>query len=331
MQGDEHAHRDALDAARDWLASAPRVALATVVATWGSSPVPIGGQMAVGPGERFAGSVSGGCVENEVILAGADVIDTGEPQTLSFGVSNETAWAKGLPCGGEISVLIVPLDAAALPKLDLIADARATRQGVRVILDARTGALETTLIADQAGLSEFDAITQTDGRISLPMLPPPRVLVIGATHIAQHLVAMLDLVGYDTTVIDPRTAYATKERFGETSLVTEWPQDALPKIGVDAFTAVVALAHVPEIDDAALKVAAASTCFYVGALGSTRNHDRRKERLRTAGLDEAAISRIQAPIGLDIGAYGPAEIAASILGELILAYRGAKKPRTTTR
>lgn len=319
--------RAPLEAALAWLGEVPRVALATVIDTWGSAPVPVGGQMAVAPGERFAGSVSGGCVENEIILAAGEVIETGRPQTLTFGVSNETAWAQGLPCGGEITVVIVPLEAAdAVPVLEAIAQARNERRALRLVIDTGTGALALE-DGPAAGAQAAPARARIEvaGRIALPLLPPPRMLVIGATNIAQHLVEMLRLVRYDTTVIDPRTAYATAERFGSARLVTAWPQDALPRIGLDASTGVVALAHVTEIDDRALLFAAPSAAFYVGALGSTRNHARRTGRLRQAGLSEEAIARIRAPVGLDIGAHGPAEIAASILAEIVLALRGPKR------
>src|SRR5690606_16150158 len=140
-------------------------------------------------------------------------------------------------------------------------------------------------------------------------LPPPRIVVTGAVHISQALVPMAGLLGYDITIIDPRTAFATPERFPDVKLLTEWPDDALPKVGLDNWTAFVALTHDPKIDDPALEAALASGCFYVGALGSRKTHARRVESLKKRGVSEEAIARIHAPVGLDIGAASPPEIA----------------------
>lgn len=152
-------------------------------------------------------------------------------------------------------------------------------------------------------------------------LPPPRLVVIGAVHISQALAPMAKLAGFDVIIIDPRTAFATPERFAGTTLLAEWPDDAIPKVQLDAFTAVAALTHDPKIDDGALAAALRAGCFYVGALGSRKTHARRVERLREAGLDEAAVASIRAPIGLAIGAQSPAEIAVAVLAEVIAALR----------
>ena len=157
-------------------------------------------------------------------------------------------------------------------------------------------------------------------------LPPPRLVLIGAVHISQALAPMARIAGFDTTIIDPRTAFATPERFPDVPLLAEWPADAIPKIGFDAFTAVAALTHDPKIDDTALLAALEAGCFYVGALGSRKTHARRVERLMAAGASEAALATIHAPIGIRIGAQSPAEIAVAILAEVIAALRsrGAK-------
>lgn len=152
-------------------------------------------------------------------------------------------------------------------------------------------------------------------------LPPPRLVVIGAVHISQALAPMARIAGFDVTIIDPRTAFATPERFPDVPLLAEWPDDAIPKIGLDPFTAVAALTHDPKIDDGALAAALRANCFYVGALGSRKTHGKRVERLRAAGLDEAAVASIRAPIGVAIGAQSPAEIAVAILAEIIGALR----------
>jgi xanthine dehydrogenase accessory factor len=152
-------------------------------------------------------------------------------------------------------------------------------------------------------------------------LPPPRLVVIGAVHISQALAPMARLAGFDMTIVDPRTAFATDDRFPDATLMAEWPEDVMPRLGLDPFTALAALSHDPKIDDGPLAAALRSGCFYVGALGSRKTHARRLERLRALGLDDAALARIHAPIGLAIGAQSPAEIAVAILAEVIGALR----------
>lgn len=154
--------------------------------------------------------------------------------------------------------------------------------------------------------------------------PPPRLVIIGAVHVAQALSTMAKLTDFDVTIVDPRTAFATRERFPDGNVIAEWPDAALPKIGLDAFTAVAALTHDPKVDDPALTLALKANCFYIGALGSRKTHGKRVERLRSEGFEDDAIARIHAPIGLDIGAVSPAEIATSVLGQIILSLR--KKP-----
>ncbi|OCP03903.1 MULTISPECIES: XdhC family protein [unclassified Ensifer] len=152
-------------------------------------------------------------------------------------------------------------------------------------------------------------------------LPPPRILVIGAVHISQALAQLAPVAGFDMTIIDPRTAFATPERFGGVELIAEWPEDALKLRPLDRFTALAAVTHDPKIDDAPIRAALAADCFYVGALGSRKTHAARVDRFRRAGVADAEIARIRAPIGLDIGAASPAEIAVATLAEIIEALR----------
>jgi xanthine dehydrogenase accessory factor len=153
--------------------------------------------------------------------------------------------------------------------------------------------------------------------------PPPRLIAVGAVHVSQALAPMAKLAGYDVTIVDPRTAFATPERFPDVRVIAEWPDKVLPEIGLDRYTAIALLTHDPKIDDPALNLALKAECFYIGALGSKKTHAKRLERLAAVGLSPPA-SRIHAPIGLDIGAVSPAEIAVSILGEIVLSLR--KKP-----
>ena len=152
-------------------------------------------------------------------------------------------------------------------------------------------------------------------------LPPPKLVVIGAVHISQVLAPMAKLAGFDLTIIDPRTAFATGDRFPDVTLLAEWPEEVMQRLGLDPFTALAALTHDPKIDDGALVAALQAACFYVGALGSRKTHGKRLERLRAVGLDEASLARIRAPIGMAIGAQTPAEIAVAILAEVIAALR----------
>jgi xanthine dehydrogenase accessory factor len=326
---------DVLKAARAWLDTDGRVALATVVGTWGSAPVGIGGQMVVAPDGRFEGSVSGGCVEGEVIAEADDILASGRPKTLSFGVADETAWQVGLPCGGQIKVFLERLDGKdGAMLIDRAIDARTNRRGLLIRTNLGDGRREFFEREDgrgdasvrqhlEAGESELQE-TQ-DGEVFLhALVPPARILIIGATHIGQILAQLVKLAGHEVIVIDPRTAFAAETRFPGIRLDTQWPQDTIPKIGLDPYTAVVALAHVGHIDDEALKLAMRSNVFYVGALGSKRNHAKRVERLRGAGFSDAEIARINCPIGINIGAQSPPEIAISIMAQLVLALRGPR-------
>ena len=276
------------------LAQEGRVALATIIETWGSAPVPVGGQMAIAADGRFAGSVSGGCVEGEVITEAVELFDGGPPRTLSFGVEDESAWRVGLPCGGKIRVFVERLDGdAGRDYVAALTAARASREallvrtrlsdGVRQIVRRDAAAIDS----DHArrflsGVSNVEATADGDVFVHA-RLPPPRVVIIGATHIAQVLAELVRLSGFAPIVVDPRTAFAAAARFPGVTLITDWPQDALPKLKLDPYTAVAALAHVGHIDDEALKLACRAECFYIGALGSRKNHASRVERLATAG------------------------------------------------
>jgi xanthine dehydrogenase accessory factor len=324
--------RDPIEAARHWLEEHGKVALATVVSTWGSAPVPVGGQLVVGPDERFQGSVSGGCVEGDVIAEAAEVMAGGRPRLMEFGVTEETAWRAGLPCGGTIKVLLEPLargrDAGYL---DRVLAARRARTPLAVATNVITGtrhlygpgsALEPEIAASLAGGQSRLTETPEGSVFVQALLPPVRLVIAGGTNIGQVLADLGRQVGYDVIVVDPRAAYLTEERFAGTSSRTEWPEVSLKSMGLDARTAVVALTHAAHIDDEALTAALRSDCLYVDALGSKTTHAKRLERLKAAGFSEEALARIHAPIGLAIGAKGPAEIAVSILAEIIKVVRG---------
>jgi xanthine dehydrogenase accessory factor len=325
------AARDVWDVARAWIEEHGQVAIATVVSTWGSAPVPAGGQLVVAPGDRFEGSVSGGCVEVDVLVEAVDVMASGKPRLIEYGVSEETAWRAGLPCGGKLTVLIEPFTRADVALVDTINEARRTRQTVVVTSNVADGtrqfyAPEDVLPADLANLAASGSVglieTPAGQLFVRPLVPPLRIIVAGATHIGQVFAELARQVGYAVTVVDPRSMFASEERFGAAAAIAEWPEASFEKLELDERTAVVALTHASHIDDEALTAALRSPCMYIGALGSRGTHAKRLERLAAAGFSAEELQRVHAPIGLNIGAKGPAEIAVSILAEIIRVSRG---------
>jgi xanthine dehydrogenase accessory factor len=222
-------------------------------------------------------------------------------------------------------------------RLDILAALnaeRAARRAVILVTDVASGAQRLVKAADISGDALKDVLERHlrsgksgmeesgEGRVFLTVhVPPPRLVITGAVHISQALAPMARLLGYDVTIIDPRTAFATVERFPEVKVIAEWPDVALPPLSIDRYTAFTALTHDPKIDDPALLHALARDCFYVGALGSKKTHARRVERLKQQGMTEADIARIHSPIGLAIGAVSPAEIAVAIMGEITARLR----------
>lgn len=320
--------------AQSWLDEGRDVVLATVVETWGSAPVPVGGHLIIDGAGEFAGSVSGGCVEAEVIARAPDIIASGNPELLEFGVDNETAWGVGLACGGRIRVYAERL-CKEEKILKALLEAHKERRAQVLVMPLSGRGQE--LIAEGGfandhffvkDLSECfltgrsKIVEGENGEVFLQtFLPAPRLMIVGATHIAQTLVRLAIEMGFEPFVIDPRTAFATKERFGETKIITQWPGEAFGKIKLDRRSALVCLAHVPDIDDEALCAALESECFYIGALGSRRSHAKRLERLKAKGFSAEKMGLIHGPIGLDIGSLSPEEIALSIIAEVVKTLR----------
>ena len=222
-------------------------------------------------------------------------------------------------------------------KLDILkslnAD-RAARRAAAIVTDVASGAQRFVRKADAAAdplrdkldtqfrTGKSGMVETPEGRFFLTVhVPPPRLVITGAVHISQALAPVARLLGYDVVIVDPRTAFATQERFPEVQVIAEWPDAALPPLNVDSYTAFVALTHDPKIDDPALMHALARECFYVGALGSKKTHARRLERLKGQGVSDAALARIHAPIGLNIGAVSPPEIAVAIMAEITARLR----------
>jgi len=313
---------DTPETALAWHRAGKGAALATVVETWGSAPRRVGSQLAISGEGEIAGSVSGGCVEGAVVAEALDAIEAGTPVMLEYGVSDDDAFAVGLACGGTIRVLVEPVG-SVLPE-NLLADLVLAREG-RVPVVYVTG-MQTDRRLEREGhearfrmdRSGFDE----DGETFIAVHNPPlRLIVVGAVHIAQALVPMARIAGYDPLLVDPRESFASETRFPGETVLHDWPDEGLRALGLDARTALVLLTHDPKLDDPALIEALRSDVFYIGALGSTRTHASRVARLEAAGITQDEIARIHAPIGLDIGAAGPAEIAVSILAEMTRVLR----------
>lgn len=339
------AMRDIVSTLEIWRQQGEQIAIATVIDTWGSAPRPVGSKMAVTLDGRVAGSVSAGCVEGVVIEEASAVIRSGLPRLLSYGVSDQAAFDVGLACGGTIKVFVEPFTAYQ-GIIDLIKAKLEARELLAVVnvLDGPPEHINRKLLffADgrlEGDLSLPDRLTEITnaaadklpgevggmvsiGELSLfvdvyPRLP--RLIIVGAVHIAEFLIPMARLAGFDITIVDPRTAFATSERFPDVEIVKAWPDQALASMRLDSASYVVVLTHDPKLDDPALRIALTGDARYVGALGSRRTDQLRRERLLAAGLSVTQLARLHTPIGLSIGSRGPAEIAISILAEIIQA------------
>ena len=312
-----------------WSSDRRTLALAFTLRTWGSAPRPVGSMLAISDNGEFEGSVSGGCVENSVIEEAKEVISTGDPKRLTYGVTDDTAWSLGLPCGGTIELLLVRLNDPAFAQ-NLVQQSPTT-----LCIQLSTGKMAighsghwSGDLAQDTGFSQISekligsapVEAQVNEELDVfvrPFADPWRLLIVGAVHIAQPLSTMASLAGFQVTIIDPRAAYLTPERFPDLPLVNDWPDVALAELKPEERTAVVVLSHDHKIDDPALQTALLSPAFYVGALGSRRNHNRRVERLLQGGVTADQVKRIHAPIGLDIGGSSAGEIAVSVIAQLI--------------
>ncbi len=308
---------DIPETALRWHGEGKGAALATVVQTWGSAPRRVGSQLAISGEGEIAGSVSGGCVEGAVVVEALDAIDEGKPVMLEYGVSDDDAFAVGLACGGTIRVLVEPVGVVMpVPILEELVTARAARAPAAYV----TGMQAERRLDRQGHASRFRMDRsgfEEDGTTFVAIYNPPlRLIIVGAVHIAQALVPMARIAGYDPLLIDPRDSFASDTRFPGETILNDWPDEGVQAYGLDTRTALVLLTHDPKLDDPALEQALASEVFYIGALGSSRTHAKRVERLTAKGFTPDQIARIYGPVGLDIGAAGPAEIAMSILAQM---------------
>lgn len=337
--------REILETIESWRVEGKAVAVATVVEVWGSAPRRPGSRMAISSEGELAGSVSGGCVEAALYEDARDVLETGRPRLVRYGVPDEKAWSVGLTCGGTIEVFVERLAAAGerpelyermvdlLLKEESFAVATAISgpsAGARLLI-RRSGETSGSLgnaeddgevvkralgLLPGPGSSRFDS---GEDELFLEVLAPrDKLVIVGAVHIAIPLVTLAKELGYRTYVVDPRKIFATPERFPHADeLIDRWPHKAMEKIGIGEASSVAVLCHDDKIDVPALKAALDSRARYVGVLGSKRTHARRVEKLREAGVSSEAIERIHAPIGLDLGGRRPEEIALAIMAEII--------------
>jgi xanthine dehydrogenase accessory factor len=319
--------REILQELDRWRAAGDRIAIATVVATRRSAPRPIGSKLAVSEGGELAGSVSGGCVESEVVEAAHEVLAGGEPRLLTFGISDDLALSVGLPCGGEIDVWVSEPDPELLGRLADVA--REERRAV-VFTDLDDGTQRLVLdgddpVADDLIRGGHSKVVELQGRRVFANVfgPPPRLLVYGAVDTADALCAAARGLGWHTIVADARGRFATRERLPNAhEVIVAWPEETLAQVQPDHATAVVVLTHDDKFDIPMLVGTLTTDAYYIGALGSRRNQERRRERLLEAGVDESALDRISGPAGLDIGAHTPAETALSMLAEIMAVRAG---------
>ena len=298
-----------------WREVGRRVAVATVVATRRSAPRPVGAKLYVSETGDLEGSVSGGCVESDVVLAAQEVLGGGSPRLLTYGITDEMAFGIGLPCGGEIDVFVEELTESERPDVTLTAVAG---EGVGERLHdpeleqtaRRRGRSHVIELEDRTILADVNA-------------PPPRLFVYGAVDTAEALCRAAKLLGWRTLVADARASFATPERIPSADeLLVEWPDEAMARARLDLGTAVVVLTHDDKFDLPMIRGALAGDAFYVGWIGSRRNQERRRGLLRDEGVTDDELDRISGPTGLDIGAGTPSETALSILAEILAVRAG---------
>ena len=346
-----------------WLDQGKRIALATVVQKTGSSPGPVGSKMLVSSDGEMFGSVSGGCVESSVIIEALTCIETGTLKLHSYGITDENPWTVGLACGGKIQVFVEPLfdrrihsgftksffkklkklsvNEQACSIITLLTGETAGEKILWCNNEISSGDIHAPWFNKQIEMSSKSCLKsgkphkyillQKNKKVEIfiePFLPQPRMIIVGAVQIATALVNFAHEIGYKTIVTDPRSAFLTPERFPTADLIIHaWPDNALENIHLNPHDCFVVLSHDEKIDVPALLFALETTCSYIGLLGSRKTRDGIFSLLRQAGISVTKIARIHSPIGLDIGAIRPEEIALAIIAEII-ASQNKKQSRT---
>lgn len=346
--------RDIVEDIKKWKNQNKGVAIATIVKANGSPMRPIGSKMAVTSDQQIAGSVTGGCIEGAVYEEAQEVLLNGKPKTVRYGVaSDQTPWEIGLSCGSSLDVFIESLQSSAWqPHYSTIIQSLADNQLFAVVTlinqaiagskllvwpDGRTqgglGSAELDKAGQKAAL--YQLITRDPKAVSLSdeveafidiFLPPSRLIIVGAVHIAIPMVGLARALGFRTLVVDPRKTYNNRERFPEADeLILDWPSEAIEKLNPDQGTFIAVVSHDDKLDNPALAVALKSEAAYVGVLGTKRNIPKRLDALREMGVSEEELKRLHAPIGLNIGAVQPEEIALSVLAEIVAAHHGMER------
>lgn len=311
-----------LQSAVTWLQAGHPVAIATIVQTWGSAPRPIGSWLAIRQDGQVAGSVSGGCVEDDLIRrVQSEILNRDTPEMVVYGVSQQEAARFGLPCGGTLRLLVEP-------KPELVVLEKLLEQITAHQITRRTVNLSTGKSILKSG-SRHDEFICTEHEITTTYGPRWRIIIIGAGQLSQYTADFALASDFEVVVIDPREEYAEGLNRSDITFIKGMPDDVLLEIGVDSHTAIVALTHDPKLDDMALLEALRSPAFYVGALGSRKNTQKRKERLLEFDLTQEQLDRLYGPVGLYIGALTPPEIAVSILAEVIAVKYGISVPKKT--
>lgn len=344
--------REILQPMRSWFDDGKEVALATVVEIYGSAPRGLGAKMAINQNSMMTGSVSGGCIEGAVVAEAMKVIRNGEGKFLHYGVTQDQAISVGLACGGTIEVWVEKLDVEDFNRLE--SDLNNDRLAVRALVltgklkgehlyaypdgkvienlsdDALYKAIEEFLpeifAHQQCTRKSFEIDSEPIEVFFDVLAPSPKLLVVGAVHIAIPLVEYAKILGFHTTVIDPRSAFSNVERFPHVDqLVKEWPQDYLERYPWDEGTYLVVVSHDDKLDEPALEIGCRNTARYIGALGSKKTFSNHVRDLKEAGISDEQIARIHSPIGLDLAARGPEEIALAIIGEMVAVRNGKIK------
>ena len=345
--------REVLADIERWRRQSEPIAVATLVGVRGSAPRLPGARFCVTAGGEVSGSVSGGCIEADLAEHARDVLETGRPGLVRYGISDELAFEVGLSCGGEVEVLVEPFRADRA--WEALRDALLGRRSAALAVGLRPAALAgRRLVVLEDGITRGSVDGELDGEIAArargllrtggterlelegaaggcavfveAFRPPAQLFLLGAAFVAPPLARMASEAGFRVTVVDPRAAFATRERFpGADEVVVGWPDEALARADLGPHSYIVVLLHDEKFDVPALLPALASDARYIGVLGSRRTHGRRLDQLRERGASEAALARLRAPIGLDLGGREPAEIAVSILAEM-LAVRYGREP-----
>jgi xanthine dehydrogenase accessory factor len=315
--------RDVMDDVKSWLSAGDPVAVATVISTWGSAPRPAGSRMAISQSGKIAGSVSGGCLEGEVFEQAQEILKGNPAKLFHYGVSDDLAWTVGLSCGGEVDVLIEPL---APVHRELMMALEAERPVVlKTDVGERPGAriLLTPADPNVPHLLDRENPVRQDGVFLEPFPRPPELYIFGGSHVAIPLTRLASAIGFRVTVVDARSKFADRERFPEAQRVIHaWPDEILKDLPMDGSTYVVILTHDPKFDDPTITAALKGRPRYIGAIGSKKTHRDRVARLTAAGVSPAEISRVHAPIGLDLGAQTAEETALAILSQMVAVRHG---------